>query len=181
MNGRTHPARSRLARITSTAWWRPVVTGVLLGSAIATGLLAAAQQDTGPTRAGSPPGCRGAHCTGKDPESQGCTHAEHGPVTVVEHSPAGKVRMDIRYSRGCDASWARVWLADVGTRIELRSPQGDFQEATIDDRHDAQGYVYTPMLGGHPNRRTEACFHPPDTASGERGSPRAPVCFTPGA
>ncbi|MDK1473268.1 DUF2690 domain-containing protein [Streptomyces sp. 549] len=159
-------------------WWRPIAAGVLLGTAVAVGVTVAERVLDKAQQAASPPGCRSAGCTGKDPESQGCTHVEHEPVTVVERTLSGGARMDIRHSKGCAASWARVWLAEVGTRIEIVSPEGDVQEATIRDRYDAQGYVYTPMIGGMSEQDAEACYfapsggRPPEGAGTENPGPR---------
>ncbi|MGW0824083.1 helix-turn-helix domain-containing protein [Streptomyces sp. NPDC002845] len=159
--GRTRGSGSSWEHPTLRRWWRPIAAGVLLGSAVAVGVNAVEQAIDKARRTVSPPGCRGAGCTGKDPESQGCTHAEYEPVSVVERGFSGGVRMDIRHSKGCAASWARIWLADVGTRIVIRSPEGDVQEASIRDSYDAQGYVYTPMIGGVSEGEVEACFFAP--------------------
>ncbi|MEU1277156.1 DUF2690 domain-containing protein [Streptomyces sp. NPDC005805] len=154
-------------------WVRPVVAGLLLGAAVSVAVTVPGRPSGGEPRraADTPPGCRGADCTGKDPETQGCTDAGHEPGTAAEGDLPGRARMDLRHSKGCAAVWARVWLADVGTRITVRSPGGDVQEAVVQDRYDAQGYVYTPMLGGLPSDGFEACYFAPR-------SPGSPVCFT---
>ncbi|MBB0232740.1 DUF2690 domain-containing protein, partial [Streptomyces calidiresistens] len=117
-----------------------------------------------------PPGCVGPGCTGKDPESQGCTLPVHEPLTVAGHRFPGGARMEIRWSRGCEAAWARIWLGSVGDRVEIRSPEEGAQETTIRDRWDAEGYIYTPMVGGT-TEDVEACLRTADSPE--------PRCFSP--
>ncbi|MCE7078665.1 XRE family transcriptional regulator [Streptomyces sp. ST2-7A] len=117
-----------------------------------------------------PPGCVGPGCTGKDPESQGCTLPAHGPATVATHHFPTGARMEIRWSRACEAGWARIWLGSVGDHVEIRSPGEGVQEVTIRDRWDAEGYIYTPMVGGNPEG-VEACLRTPDSPESR--------CFTP--
>ncbi|MCX2927334.1 DUF2690 domain-containing protein [Streptomyces sp. NEAU-W12] len=109
----------------------------------------------------TPPGCRGRECDGEDPESMGCTAPGSEFGIVAEAAFPGGARMDIRHSDHCGALWARAWLTRSGDRIELRVPGRLTRQATVRDRYDAEGYVYTPMTGGDP-ANAEACLLPAD-------------------
>lgn len=56
-------------------------------------------------------GCYGAGCRGKDPQAMGCNA---DAVTLASASAPGQYRVDLRYSRRCNARWARTtfsgWL-----------------------------------------------------------------------
>nr|WP_228454487.1 XRE family transcriptional regulator [Streptomyces alkaliphilus] len=162
---RGSPARPRRPR------WALVVPGLIAYTALVTTLAllppgGGPDADAGPT----PAGCVGPGCTGKDPESQGCTLPAHEPSTVASHRFPTGARMEIRWSRGCEAAWARIWLGSIGDRVEIRSPEEGTQEATIRDRWDAEGYIYTPMVGGAAGN-VEACLRTPDSPD--------PRCFAP--
>ncbi|MDK1474908.1 DUF2690 domain-containing protein [Streptomyces sp. 549] len=120
---------------------------------------------TGPVKAG----CRGSTCTGENAQSQACAIASSGPRTVAERRFAGKKAVDIRYSEGCDAGWARIRFGSIGDRVEISAPGEERQSVRIADRYDAEGYLSTRMTGGGP-RGLEACLVSGDT--GERH------CFT---
>ncbi|MCC5031688.1 YjfA family protein [Streptomyces sp. WAC 00631] len=104
-----------------------------------------------------PPGCRGAACDGKDPESMGCGIAVR---TLGGHRTAGGAGMEIRYSERCGAAWARIWQSGVGDRIRITAPGGRFQQATVADRYDAESYLYTPMIGAGERSALRACLLP---------------------
>ncbi|MDB1087085.1 DUF2690 domain-containing protein [Streptomyces sp. ACA25] len=162
--GQTGKRTARWRALPGQRWAWPaaavLVVGAVLLAVSALSGAGAPGDDTAVT------GCRGAECTGKDPESQGCTTAGSEFSTVTQHAfPAG-ARMEIRYSADCGASWTRVWLARIGDRIEIRSAAHGSQEAVIRDRYDAEGYVYTPMVAGGPET-IEACLIPGVTGEPE--------------
>ncbi|GAA3969037.1 hypothetical protein GCM10022384_20380 [Streptomyces marokkonensis] len=138
-------------------WW-PVGLSTLLSAVV----LAAVPLVRGPAEpAPAPPGCRGTACDGENSESQGCTEPGSAFGAVAQANLRGGARMEIRHSEHCDAFWARVWLGQVGDRIELRVPGRPTRHAVIRDRHDAEGYVYTLMTGGEPTA-AQACLLPAD-------------------
>ncbi|MGW8063469.1 helix-turn-helix domain-containing protein [Streptomyces ziwulingensis] len=149
------PGRPRSWRRLARRWW-PVGASVLLSAAV----LAAVPLLREPAEpAPAPPGCRGTACDGEDSESQGCTEPGASFGAVAQARFPGGARMEIRHSEHCDALWARVWLGQVGDRIELRVPGRPTRHAVIRDRHDAEGYVYTRMTGGDPSK-AQACLLP---------------------
>lgn len=99
---------------------------------------------------GLKPGCRGADCTGKRSQPNACGIDGSAPLTVAEREFDDRTRVDIRYSEGCEASWARIWFGEIGDRLEVSAPGQETQSVRIADKYDAEGYLSTPMVGGGP-------------------------------
>ncbi|MFJ3597730.1 MULTISPECIES: DUF2690 domain-containing protein [unclassified Streptomyces] len=99
---------------------------------------------------GIKPGCRGADCTGKRSQPNACGIDGSAPLTVAEREFDDQTRVDIRYSEGCEASWARIWFGEIGDRLEVSAPGQETQSVRIADKYDAEGYLGTPMVGGGP-------------------------------
>ncbi|WP_411121603.1 DUF2690 domain-containing protein [Streptomyces sp. x-19] len=59
-----------------------------------------------------PPGCPGAGCDGKDPQSTGCGV----DATSFEPAQGNPVHLHLRYSKRCGAVWGGSWRARSGTR-----------------------------------------------------------------
>ncbi|MFF3910792.1 DUF2690 domain-containing protein [Streptomyces sp. NPDC001848] len=102
------------------------------------------------------PLCRGAACEGGDPLA---LHCGPHPDTLASHHTIAGVGMELRYSVGCGASWARMWGAHIGDRIEVTT-EGRTQSARVKDTDDAQLYVYTPMTATRAGTAVRACFRP---------------------
>lgn len=111
---------------------------------------------------GLKPGCRGADCTGKRSQPNACGIDGSALLTVAEREFDGRTRVDIRYSEGCDASWARIWFGEIGDRLEVSAPGQETQSVRIADKYDAEGYLGTPMVGGGPGG-VRACLVPART------------------
>ncbi|MEU1276863.1 DUF2690 domain-containing protein [Streptomyces sp. NPDC005805] len=166
------PARTgrRRARLKGR---RPVATA--MAGALAVGTLVTAALVLRPAEPAPKqlrPGCKGTDCTGLASQPLACAFNGVGTRTVAERRP-GKgegAAMEIRYSPACEASWARMWFARIGDRLEISGPGQPTQSVTVEDRFDAEGYLSTPMLGGGPDGLS-ACVIPAD------GSER--VCVRP--
>ncbi|POX53388.1 XRE family transcriptional regulator [Streptomyces sp. Ru72] len=102
------------------------------------------------------PLCGGATCEGGDPMA---LHCGPHPATLASHHTAAGVGMELRYSKDCGASWARVWAAHVGDRIEVTA-DGRSHSARVKDADAAKDYVYTPMTATRPGTAVRACFRP---------------------
>ncbi|UXY21243.1 XRE family transcriptional regulator [Streptomyces cynarae] len=102
------------------------------------------------------PLCGGATCEGGDPMA---LHCGPHPATLASHHTAAGVGMELRYSKECGASWARVWGAHVGDRIEVTA-DGRSHSARVKDADEAKDYVYTPMAATRPGTAVRACFRP---------------------
>ncbi|WP_236240348.1 XRE family transcriptional regulator [Streptomyces sp. CC228A] len=126
-----------------------VVAAVLggVGAAVGTGPV----WPPGPGERAAVGGCSGAGCEGLGSYAQGCGTTAARPRTVVERRVVGGRMVSVRHSAACEATWARVWLADIGDRLEVHAPDGRLQRAEIGDKYDAEGYFSTPMLGGGPD------------------------------
>ncbi|MFF5159932.1 helix-turn-helix domain-containing protein [Streptomyces sp. NPDC000348] len=145
--------------------WRltAVLTAVL--AVLAGGVTAAALLEPGPAgtvraspsseAAPPPPRCRGAACEGKDPMNMLCGN---GPDTLGSYRTTAGARLELRHSRRCGTSWARMWATAVGDRIEMTAA-GPTRSAEVADVLDAKAYLYTPMTATVPGTVVRACFH----------------------
>ncbi|MFD8230984.1 DUF2690 domain-containing protein [Streptomyces sp. NPDC059696] len=131
------------------------------GLAVALVLLVGQSTDgrTSTTPSAAPsPRCRGAACEGRSPMRMQCGT---DPRTLASHRTAGGAQLELRYSAGCGAGWARMWSTRIGDRLELTSADGGRPHAVeITDGVAAQSYVYTPMTEAHPGTTIRACFRP---------------------
>ncbi|MFE6488983.1 DUF2690 domain-containing protein, partial [Streptomyces sp. NPDC057757] len=103
--------------------------------------------------------CRHNSCQNKDPITMRCGAQ---PLTLAEHETATGAWMQIRYSQECGTSWARMWGAAVGDRVEFRaSGRGDsLHGAQVTSREEADLYVHTLMSVVVPGTSVQACFSP---------------------
>ncbi|MEW2398673.1 DUF2690 domain-containing protein [Streptomyces sp. NPDC046862] len=105
-----------------------------------------AKPSTPTTSAGAnadlPPGvkCSGASCTGKDAEAMGCSGEL---VKTTDSATVGTTQVEVRYSKTCDAAWARITAAAQGDEVRVSVGKVK-QTATIDTAGDAT--AYTPMV-----------------------------------
>ncbi|MFB7368876.1 DUF2690 domain-containing protein [Streptomyces sp. NPDC056222] len=109
------------------------------------------------------PQCRGADCEGRDPMRMVCGI---GPDTLTTYRTATGAHVELRYSEKCGASWARVWGARIGDRVEVTAG-GPSRDIRIESSTDAESYVYTEMTEAHNGSTVRACFRPA-SADGER-------------
>ncbi|MGP3636345.1 DUF2690 domain-containing protein [Streptomyces sp. 24-1644] len=115
--------------------------------------------------------CAGADCTGQDPEAMGCG----GELArTVASATVGASLVEVRYSKTCAASWARITKAAPGDTVRI-SAGADGQEGTVNadvggaaDTPDAD--AYTPMVAVKKAADATACA---TLASGTKG------CTTP--
>ena len=98
--------------------------------------------------------CRGTGCEGKDPMTLRCAA---GPATLAERRTASGAWMELRYSKVCGTSWARMWGTRIGDGIEM-TPGGRHAEART--RADTDAYVYTFMTVTRTGTVVRACFTP---------------------
>lgn len=98
------------------------------------------------------PSCRDTDCEGRDPEVTKCGAA---PETLTEHLTSTGASVQLRYSRVCGTSWARMWGTRIGDGVELRG-----RVARVNNRAEADTYVHTPMTATRPGTVVQACFLP---------------------
>ncbi|MEU5182297.1 helix-turn-helix domain-containing protein [Streptomyces longwoodensis] len=119
------------------------------------------QAQPAPTPAASTTGplCRHRSCQGKDPLTTRCGA---GPETLAEHETATGAWIQIRYNPVCEASWARMWGADLGDRVEFRAggTDGRVHGARVTNRTEADTYVHTLMSVVDLRTSLQACFVP---------------------
>ncbi|MFF4783541.1 DUF2690 domain-containing protein [Streptomyces griseorubiginosus] len=108
--------------------------------------------------------CSRSTCHDKDPLTTRCGA---DPLTLAEHETATGAWIQIRYSRPCGTSWARMWGAAVGDRVEIRTDgsHGSHHTARVTTPSQADTYVHTLMSPISPGTTVRACFN---AASGER-------------
>ncbi|MGW5772113.1 DUF2690 domain-containing protein [Streptomyces longwoodensis] len=114
-----------------------------------------------PTPAASTTGplCRHRSCQGQDPLTTRCGA---GPETLAEHETATGAWIQIRYNPVCGASWARMWGAALGDRVEFRAggTDGRVHGARVTSRTEADTYVHTLMSVVDLRTSLQACFVP---------------------
>ncbi|MFF5182712.1 helix-turn-helix domain-containing protein [Streptomyces sp. NPDC000345] len=107
--------------------------------------------------------CEGSGCTGKDAEEMGCGG---GLATTAKSAPAGRVLVEVRYSRTCGAVWGRITQALPGDVVRVTvGPRR--AEGTVTT--SAETIAYTPMIAAGSADRATACAV---LASGEEGCTR---------
>ncbi|TXS12654.1 XRE family transcriptional regulator [Streptomyces sp. wa22] len=109
------------------------------------------------------PQCHGAACEGRDPMRLICGI---DPDTLTSYRTATGAHIELRHSRKCGASWARVWGAEIGDRVDVTA-DGPTHGVRIRNKDDAATFVYTEMTEARPGSTVRACFRPAP-ADGER-------------
>lgn len=109
-----------------------------------------------PTPTTTGPRCQGTACDGKDPIAMVCAAA---PTTLATHHTTSGAWLELRYSRPCGTSWARMWSTHPGDRLEVRAADHT-ETARIPNARAATAYIYTPMTPTRPGTLVRACFHP---------------------
>jgi hypothetical protein len=112
--------------------------------------------------------CSGADCNGRDPQKAGCGVT---PQTLLDQSVPDGTDVQIRYSPGCHAVWARIWNSQVGDSVTLHVPHGPNQSSDAADAMTRLQFVYTP-LDGLPGSGSEI------TACVSSDQPNGAKCFT---
>ncbi|QKW08736.1 XRE family transcriptional regulator [Streptomyces sp. NA04227] len=105
-----------------------------------------------PTKVKLPEGveCAGADCTGRDPEEMGCAgeYVETSDQVVV-----GTAVVEIRWSKTCQAAWARIKSAAAGDGVRITNADGAKQNSTVGTTTDA----YTAMVAAKEPADVTAC------------------------
>ncbi|MFI9168221.1 helix-turn-helix domain-containing protein [Streptomyces lincolnensis] len=102
------------------------------------------------------PLCEGAACEGKSPMAM---HCGAQPDTLATYRTATGASLELRHSRMCGTSWARMWDTRIGDRLEMRA-DGPARSVRIADATDAKEYIYTYMTETRPGTTVRACFRP---------------------
>lgn len=105
--------------------------------------------------------CSGDACTGQDPENMGCG----GELAQTANSvTVGTTLVEVRYSKTCQAAWARVTQAAPGDQVDVTaSGAAKKQIGAVDTDTDA----YTPMVAVKDAGDATACVTL--QATGEKG------------
>ncbi|MFF7051607.1 DUF2690 domain-containing protein [Streptomyces griseorubiginosus] len=103
--------------------------------------------------------CSRSTCHDKDPLTTRCGA---DPLTLAEHETATGAWIQIRYSRPCGTSWARMWGAAVGDRVEITTggSHGSHHSARVTTPRQADTYVHTLMSPISSGTTVRACFSP---------------------
>ncbi|MCD9876036.1 helix-turn-helix domain-containing protein [Streptomyces guryensis] len=136
------------------------VCAVAVGG-VAVALLLLPRQSAEPrpaAAAASTPGphCRASSCEGRNPMAMFCAAT---PDTLATRHTATGAWLELRYSKVCGTSWARMWGTRVGDRIELTA-DGRVRGAEVGNAVDADNFVYTPMTVTGPGTVLRVCFRP---------------------
>ena len=99
-------------------------------------------------------GCRGSGCNGKDPVTMGCAADAASVNKVVDEDRAsggtfGRQVVTLRYSRRCNASWARVTSSAGGTAAVTTATayMGGYRTSTKRTM-SGPGSLYSKMRSG---------------------------------
>ncbi|MDW4904831.1 XRE family transcriptional regulator [Streptomyces sp. ADMS] len=104
--------------------------------------------------------CSGDACTGQDPENMGCG----GELAQTANSvTVGTTLVEVRYSKTCQAAWARITQAVPGDQVDVSASGGAKQTGAVDTDTDA----YTPMVAVKDAGDATACVTL--QATGEKG------------
>ncbi|KAB1140668.1 XRE family transcriptional regulator [Streptomyces luteolifulvus] len=170
--GRREKASAKSGRATQRVTALGVSAAVVLAVGVALVMIRVQGGEVSPGHAATvslpPPGCRGRACAGGDPQSMAC--GLDARTLSGRRTPAG-AGLEIRFSARCGAAWARIWQTRVGDRVEITPSGGRSQRASVADRFDAEGYLFTRMVPAPNPSALRACLVP---ASG-----RARVCVAP--
>ncbi|MEZ3182575.1 XRE family transcriptional regulator [Streptomyces pimonensis] len=160
--GRSHGRWSRLM-MTLTSVYAVVAGGVTLTLLLLPHRDAAQDEPLSSSSYALAPRCHGAACEGRDPVHMVCGAA---PDDLATYRTATGAHVELRYSKECGASWARMWGTRVGDRVDVTVGGPTWKVRTV-DRFDAKTYVYTRMTAARPGSTVRACFRPA-AADGER-------------
>lgn len=135
-----------------------VTACAVMVAAVVLALLLLPNGGSGTTASASPtaviPLCQGADCKGKDPMALRCAAQ---PDTLADRRTATGAWIELRYSRVCGTSWARMWDTRLGD--ELTMTPGN-RHAEIRTTAETDTYVYTYMTVTRPGTRVRACLTP---------------------
>ncbi|MFB6580788.1 DUF2690 domain-containing protein [Streptomyces sp. NPDC056402] len=117
---------------------RPLALSCLSTTVLASSLLLAPAL---PAAAEAPTSCRGSSCTGKNPQSEGCSS---GARVIDRVQPAGGgPEVELRNSTRCSAAWARIQKANSNWRFKIEIRRGNSYTANASPSYAA----YTRMVG----------------------------------
>lgn len=94
-------------------------------------------------------------------------HCGSQPDTLATYRTATGAWLQLRRSRECGTSWARMWGGRIGDRIEMdvSGQASTVRGAEVRNSKEADTYVYTVMAATRPGTVVRACFQP---VGGER-------------
>lgn len=104
--------------------------------------------------------CSGKDCEGKDPETMGCIG---DLVRTADEATVGTARVEVRYSKTCQAAWARITGAAQGDEVQVAAGMTR-QTAAIEEAGD--NIAYTLMINVEDAGDATACA---TLASGQKG------------
>ncbi|MCC9709227.1 XRE family transcriptional regulator [Streptomyces sp. MNU76] len=104
--------------------------------------------------------CSGKGCDGKDPETMGCIG---NLVRTTDEATIGTTRVEVRYSKACQAAWARITGAAQGDEVQVTVGKTK-QTAAIEAAGD--NIAYTQMVAVKDAGEATACA---TLASGQKG------------
>ncbi|MFM9555013.1 MULTISPECIES: helix-turn-helix domain-containing protein [Streptomyces] len=104
--------------------------------------------------------CSGKDCAGKDPETMGCIG---NLVRTTDEATIGTTRVEVRYSKACQAAWARITGATQGDEVQVTVGKTK-QTAAIEAAGD--NIAYTQMVAVKDAGEATACA---TLASGQKG------------
>lgn len=104
--------------------------------------------------------CSGKDCDGKDPETMGCIG---NLVRTTDEAVVGTTKVEVRYSKTCQAAWARITGAAQGDEVQVTVGKAK-QSAAIEAAGD--NIAYTQMIVVKDAGEATACV---TLASGQKG------------
>ncbi|MFW6694643.1 helix-turn-helix domain-containing protein [Streptomyces sp. MAR4 CNX-425] len=112
--------------------------------------------------------CRGADCTGRDPDEMGCG-GDFARTTKEIY--VGDMLLEIRYSKPCRAAWARITAAAPGSTVTALA-EAPGEEPVREDASAGTSEGFTAMVPAERLADVRACAALPDgTADCTTGTP----------
>lgn len=132
-----------------------------------------------PRASAATPQCHGYHCDGLGPVSQNCDDDASSVGSYTELSGWGPAKVQLEYSPGCNAYWARGHSLNTGSdggtdsagyTVRIQKRLISTGEVTYqNDEHissNTEAYDWTLMAGSRSGRHVRACMYMSKAHSG---------------
>ncbi|NGN67959.1 DUF2690 domain-containing protein [Streptomyces sp. A7024] len=109
--------------------------------------------------------CAGDDCTGKDPEEMACGGMEF--ANTPDSVAVAGATVEVRYSKSCDAAWARISGATPGDTIRITVQPAGEKAVTRSAAVTSGGTTYTKMVAAADSADAKACVDRTKSGAGK--------------
>ncbi|GAA1965141.1 DUF2690 domain-containing protein [Catenulispora subtropica] len=127
----------------------------LIAMVTAPTLIAGALALFGPASSASAATCFASSCTGKNPETSGCSDSKTQTLESMSLNNAGGDYAQLRYSPTCQAAWIKIYSGSYTSYTgsiygeNWSSTLLDYVVRCTETVHGAGGSFYSTMCGGY--------------------------------